>query len=168
MIQRTAWNESMRGEFGYQLFLLMEKNPDVYLLTGDLGYKLFDLHIKHFPERVYNAGAAEQALVDISIGLALCGKIPFVYSITPFLLYRPFESLRTYINRESIKVILIGSGRNKDYHIDGFSHDATDARSVLNLFSNIRQYWPSTKEEIPTVISYALEGSKPSFISLKR
>src|SRR5260221_5103862 len=87
-------------------------------------------------------------MVGIACGLALEGKIPFVYSITPFLLYRPFELLRTYVDHEHIPIKLIGSGRDTDYKHDGYSHDATDVLTIINTLPNIVQYWPEDKETV--------------------
>ena len=161
-------HESMRGYFAYYLHEAMKKNDKIYLIVGDLGYKVFDQHFKDFPDRCINTGAAEMAASGICVGLALEDKIPIFYSITTFLLYRGFECIRNYINHECIPVKLIGSGRDKDYHIDGFSHDATDIKSFLDLLSNIKQYWPENKEEIPTLIEDIIKNQSPSFISLKR
>src|SRR5690554_4733225 len=141
MVER---HPSQRGWFGAELYEQMAKNSDIYLLVGDLGYKVFDRHFNMFPERCINTGASEQALLGIACGLALEGKIAVVYSITPFLLYRPFETLRTYINHENIPVKLIGSGRDTDYAHDGFSHDASDVKGFLDQLPNIKQYWPET------------------------
>jgi len=96
------------------------------------------------------------------------GKTPFFYSITPFLIYRCFETIRTYINHERINVKLVGSGRNDDYKHDGFSHDATDVESFLDQFGNINQYHPDTKEGIPGVLEEMLKSPNPGFISLRR
>lgn len=158
----------MRRTFADCLLEEMQFNKDIFLLMGDLGYKVFDAHIVSFPDRVINCGASEQMMLDVAVGLAQSGKIPFVYSITPFLLYRGFETLRTYINHENVNVKLIGSGRDKDYEIDGFSHDATDVKTILSTLPNIIQYWPSKKEEIKGMIQEMIINNKPSFLSLVR
>jgi transketolase len=146
----------------------MKKNKDIYALTGDLGFIGFDKIRDEFPDRFYNTGAAEQAMMDIAIGLAMSRKIPFVYSITPFLIYRPFEALRTYINHEQIPVQLVGSGRNDDYKHDGFSHHAFDVKAVLDTVPNINRYFPSSKREVGIDMGLMIGSHKPNFLSLSR
>ena len=90
----------MRGWFAYYLHKQMSKNNKIWIITGDLGYKMWDQIRIDFPDRFINTGAAEQAMMGIACGLALEGKIPIVYSISTFLLYRPFETIRNYINQE--------------------------------------------------------------------
>lgn len=158
----------MRGWFAYELYNHMAKNENIWIITGDLGYKLFDYIRKDFPERFINTGAAEQAMIGIAIGLALDGKIPFVYSITTFLLYRPFETIRNYINYEKIPVKLIGSGRNKDYKHDGISHWAKEDKKVMKIFTNIEAAWPKSNYEIPELVNRMVNGNKPYYINLKR
>lgn len=161
-------HESMRGYFGRALYFAMQNDEDIYLLTGDLGYGMFDLHKKDFPERFINVGAAEQTLLDVAVGLSLAGKKPFCYSITPFLIYRPFETIRTYINHESCNVKLIGGGRDGDYERDGWSHHAHDVKGFLDQLKEINQYWPSHKEEVDKVVQHMIQSGRPSFLSLKR
>lgn len=146
----------------------MEKNPNIYLLTGDLGYKIFDIIREKYPERFINCGASEQAMIGIAVGLSYEGKIPFCYSITSFLLARPFEWIRNYLNHEGANVKLVGSGRDRDYAHDEFSHFADDAKDILSLFPNIQTYWPETKEEVAEIVSQMVTSTSPSFISLKR
>lgn len=158
----------MRRTFFKVLYEQMEKNDKIYALTGDLGFGGFDKIRQDFPARFINCGASEIAMLGIAIGLAFEGKIPFVYSITPFLLYRPFEMLRTYVNHEQVPVKLIGSGRDTDYEHDGYSHDATDAKKILDTLPNVKQYWPTDKIYIEKVMEEAVTNGKPTFISLKR
>jgi len=161
-------HDSMRGWFAYELYKQMAKNEKIWLIVGDLGYKAFD-HIKRdFPDRFINCGAAEQAMTGIAAGMALNGKIPVVYSITTFLLYRPFETIRNYINHEKIPVKLIGGGRNKDYEHDGFSHWAEEDKKVLKIFNNINAFWPEKKEEIPSLVSDMINSNAPWYVNLKR
>lgn len=158
----------MRKTFFAELHKRMGKNRDIVALTGDLGYIGFDKIRNDFPDRFINCGASEQAMMGMAVGLALSGKIPVVYSITTFLLYRPFETIRNYINHEKIPVILIGSGRDKDYLHDGFSHWSEEDRRVMRIFKNIQSYWPQTKEEIPQLLADILSSGKPFYINLKR
>lgn len=161
-------HDSMRGWFAYELYQQMKKNKAIYLIVGDLGYRVFDDIRRDFPERFINTGAAEQAMMGIAVGLALEGKIPFVYSITTFLLYRPFETIRTYINHEKLNVKLIGSGRDRDYEHDGISHWSSDAEDIMVLFRNIKKEWPDLKQEIPQLVQEMIETKEPYFLSLRR
>jgi len=168
MINKKEFHQSMRGYFAGALYNLMEKNKDIVVVTGDLGYGLFDKIRDDFPKRFINVGAAEQTLVGIGVGLAMEGKIPVCYSITPFLLYRPFETIRNYVNREKISVILVGGGRGTDYLKDGFSHWAEEDKDVMKLFPNIEPYWPDDKEDIIDLLPKIIEYKKPTYLNLKR
>lgn len=161
-------HNSMRGWFVYELFKRMKTNNNIYVLTGDLGYKMLDSLRYSYPNRVLNVGAAEQAMIGIGIGLSLEGKIPIIYSITTFLLYRPFETIRNYLNHESIPVKLIGGGRDKDYLDHGFCHWAEEDRQVMKIFKNIESRWPETLEEIPSLVDNMVKSDKPWYVNLRR
>jgi len=161
-------HQSMRGWFAYELYKQMAKNDRVWLVAGDLGYKMLDHIKKDFSKRFINCGTAEQSMMGISVGLALSGKIPFVYSITTFLLYRPFETIRNYVNHEKIPVKLIASGRNKDYAHDGISHWAQEDKSVMSILKNIESRWPETLGEIPEIVERMVNDKKPWYLNLRR
>lgn len=160
--------DSMRGWFAYELHKQMLKNPKIWLVTGDLGYGMFDKIKRDFPERFVNVGAAEQSLIGVSIGLSYEGIIPITYSITPFLLYRPFETIRNYINREKVPVVLVGGGRDKDYGHDGFSHWSEEDKQVMKIFPNIISIWPEEKESIPDIFEMILSNPRPYYLNLRR
>ena len=157
----------MRKKFAQLLKEEMEINKNIYLITGDLGYGLWD-EIKYlFKDRFYNVGSSEMAMLGIGIGLALEGKIPFVYSITPFAIYRPFEMIRNYLNHENIPVNIIGGGRDKDYGHLGFSHWAEDDK-ILNNFDNIRIFHPNSEESLGNILKETIYNIKPTYINLKK
>ena len=140
----------MRKLFGSLLYDEMEKNNDIFLITADLGFGVLDKCKHTFSDRFFNTGAAEQLMIGVGIGLAENKKIPICYSITPFLLYRPFEFLRNYVNYENIPVKLVGSGRDKDYIHDGISHWAEDDEKILSALPNIQIFKPLSEIELKT------------------
>lgn len=152
----------MRQKFASELYELMKMDSNIYLITADLGYIMFDRIRDAFPARFFNVQAAEQAMLDIAVGFALNGKIPVVYSITPFLLFRPFESIRNYVNKENIPVVLVGSGRDHDYEHDGFSHDGSDDE-IIKCFENI-EFIKSDDFDLKDI----LYKGKPVYLNLKR
>lgn len=162
------YSQNFRRIFADEVYKRMAKNDKIWVVVGDLGYGVWDAVRRDFPKKFVNIGAAEQSLVGIGIGLALKGQIPIVYSITPFLLYRPFETIRNYIHHEKIPVKLIGSGRDNDYLIDGYSHWSTEDRQVMKIFNQIRSYWPKNIAEIPKLVDIMLKDNDPFYINLKK
>lgn len=158
----------MRKEFFLELFEYMKTDERIMILTGDLGYGLLDQIRQEYPDRFINCGAAEQTMLDVAVGMTYEGKIPFVYSITPFLLYRPFETLRTYVNHEKLHMVLVGSGRDLDYHEDGFTHHATDDKLIMRDLPNINCLWPETGSNMKQIIYDVLKFKRPSYINLTR
>ena len=161
-------HESQRGYFAYELHKQMQQNRDIWLLCGDLGFGMFDEHFRDYTDRCINTGAAEHTMMCMAVGLAMEGKIPFCYSITPFLIYRPFEVLRNYVNHEKLNVKLIASGRDEEYEDDGFSHHSEEAKKVMDIFGNIRKYWPDNKKNVPHLVRKMVEEKGPAVISLRR
>jgi|TARA_R110002050_G_scaffold32108_3_gene82796 transketolase len=156
----------MRKEFASFLHEEMSHNEKIILLTGDLGYGLWDKVRLDYPDRFYNVMSSEQLMIGTAVGLAMEGFIPLAYSITPFLLYRPFELLRNYLHHEQIPVKLIGGGRDKDYGYLGFSHWAEEDIKVLSTLENIQLYKP--KEGSNLIYKEFLYNEKPSYLNLSR
>ena len=97
----------MRNIFISELVNQAKKNPDIYLITGDLGYRSFEVFSSQFPDRFINCGVAENNMVGIGAGLALTGKKVFLYSIIPFLVFRSFEQIRNNITGDKIVEFLV-------------------------------------------------------------
>ena len=154
----------MRKQFAELLHTIMTENEKIILLTADLGYGMFDKIREDFPNRFYNVGASEQLMIGVAVGLTYTGKIPVCYSITPFLLYRPFEMIRNYVNHEKAPIKLIGGGRNKDYAHDGFTHHADDDTEVMSIFKNIK----CVKQNDFTGVKEHILSDEPVYINLIR
>lgn len=162
-------HNSFRGYFAYELHQQMKKNPDIRVITADLGWGMFDAIKEDYPDRFINVGASEQVMLGIGVGMALKGLIPFCYSITPFLLYRPAEWIKNYLHHEKIPVKLVGAGVGKDYLEDGFTHWSEEPyNTIVSSWPNIQQFYPETKEEVPAMVREMITNKKPSFLHLHR
>lgn len=162
-------HNSMRGWFAAALYEQMLADHNIYLLTADLGFGMLDEIRRDFPQQFINFHASEQAMVGAAIGMALQGRKPFCYSITPFLLYRPFEWIRNYLHHEQIPVRLVGAGMDGDYQHDGFTHHAYDAKQVLACVPNVKVLLPEHKEQIPLMVdAMCADDAPPSFLALRR
>ena len=87
--------------------------------------------------------------------------------MTPFLLYRPFEIIRTLVDHEKIPIILAAAGRDKDYGSAGFSHWATDDKAHLSGFDNIKKCWPNEKE-LEEMFNEIINSDVPYYVNLSR
>ena len=154
----------MRRRFGKIISQLAEKDEKIYVIVGDIGYRVFDEFRDKFPNRFINMGICEQSIISVASGMALEGLKPWIYTITPFLIERPFEQIKLDIDQQNVNVNLVGFA---DYPTLGPTHTEKNAKKLMKLFNNIESFFPSDGDETEKMIlqAYAREG--PSFISLK-
>lgn len=158
----------MRNFFGQLMAETLAKDENVYLLTGDLGFGVLNKSREVAPERTFNVGAAEQLMLGAAVGLTHNNKIPVCYSITPFVIFRPYEWLRNYLDHEGAPVKLVGSGRDKDYGHLGFSHWAVDDEAALKAFPNIKIYKPNNEDELKSIWHEFIYSNEPCYLNIKR
>ena len=158
----------MRNTFAKLLHNEMYLNTNLRLITADLGYGILDNIKRDHWEVFYNVGAAEQLMAGVAVGMAQEGLTPVCYSMSSFVLYRPFEILRNYLNHEGSNVKLVGSGRDQDYEHDGISHWAHDDEAVLASLPNIKIYKPTDIEELNTMFPEFINSAGPAYLNLKR
>ena len=154
----------MRRRFGKIISDLADRDNKIYLISGDIGYRIFDeFRLKH-SNRFLNIGICEQSMIGVSAGMALEGLQPWVYTITPFLIERPFEQVKLDINQQNLNVKLVGYA---DYPSLGPTHSELDGKKLMRNFKNIKSYFPKNGDETEEVILKAYKDNGPSFISLK-
>lgn len=158
----------MRKRFTELLAQQIEKDNNISLITADLGFKMWDSIERNNPSNYIQLGSSEQLMVGIAVGMAYSGKIPVCYSISTFLLNRPFEWIRNYVNYENLPIKLVGSGRDYDYAHDGWTHWPVDDEKVLTAFDNIKIYKPNSVEELESVFEEFITSKQPCYLNLKR
>lgn len=154
----------MRRQFGKTIVTLAERDEKLVLLIGDVEQEMTEFK-KRFPDRFYNLGLCEQTMISIAAGMALEGLRPVVYSITPFLLERPFEQIKIDIDEQNLPVMLVGYA---DYPIHGPTHRPLNAQGLVALFKNIVGYFPNGSVATKRAMLRAFANGGPAFISLKK
>jgi len=154
----------MRRTFGKVITELARTDEKICLLVGDIGYRVFDEFRQEHPKQFINMGICEQSLIGVSAGLALEGLKPWVYTITPFLIERPFEQIKLDIDQQNVNVNLVGFA---DYPTLGPTHSELDAKAMMGLFGNISSFFPRNGRETEEATLDAYKKSGPTFISLK-
>lgn len=135
-------------------------------LTGDLGFNALEPVAEAFGDRFINAGVAEQNMVGVAAGLARAGMRPFVYSIAPFAVFRPFEQIRNDICLHNLPVTLIGNGGGFGYGVMGPTHHALEDYGVLGTLPNMLSLVPAFDEDVPACLERAARRSGPAYLRL--
>jgi transketolase len=113
------------------------------LLTADLGFMALEPFIEAFPNRFFNVGVAEQNMVGLATGLAEAGMVPFVYSIAPFAVLRPYEFIRNGPLLHGLPVRIVGIGGGMEYGPNGISHYALEDVALMRAQPNMTVVVPA-------------------------
>ena len=154
----------MRRRFGKVITELADRDASIIVLVGDIGYRVFDEFREKHPDRFINLGICEQSMIGVSAGMALEGLKPWVYTITPFLIERPFEQVKLDIDQQNVNVKLVGFA---DYSTLGPTHAELNGEKLMQLFDNITPLFPKDGDETQSMVYEAYEKNGPAFISLK-
>jgi|TARA_B100000315_G_scaffold152158_1_gene140981 transketolase len=154
----------LRRRFGKVITELADRDERIYVLVGDIGYRVFDEFREKHSDRFINMGICEQSMIGVSAGMALEGLKPWVYTITPFLIERPFEQVKLDIDQQNVNVKLVGFA---DYPTLGPTHSELNGQKLMQLFTNITSFFPKDGNETQDMIFEAYDKDGPAFISLK-
>ena len=154
----------MRRRFGKVITELADRDENIVVLVGDIGYRVFDEFREKYPDRFINLGICEQSMIGVSAGMALEGLKPWVYTITPFLIERPFEQVKLDIDQQNVNVKLVGFA---DYSTLGPTHAELNGEKLMQFFTNITSLFPKDGDETQSMVYEAYEKNGPAFISLK-
>lgn len=154
----------MRKAFGNTIVKLAEKDSKIVLLTGDVEQEMEDFKSK-FPDRFYNLGMCEQTITGLAAGLAVSGFRPVIYSITPFVIERPFEQVKIDIDEQNLPVIMIGYS---DYPTHGPTHRPLNPERLATVFKNLMCFFPTDSKSAEKAILDAYLMYTPAMIFLKK
>lgn len=158
----------MRNTFLKTLIEEAKKNPDIYLITPDLGFGILEPFKEMFPQRFINTGIAEQNAVGVAAGLALNGKLAYVYSIIPFAVARPYEQIKVDCSYMNTRVRIVGVGAGFSYGAAGATHHALEDLAVMRALPNMTVTAPGSLNETEAIVRYSASCPGPMYIRLAK
>lgn len=156
----------MRKELSQSLLQLAQTNNDFVFLTGDLGFMAFEELEKKLGERFINMGISEQNMMSVAATFAHDGLIPFVYSIAPFVVCRPFEQTRNEIGLHNKAVKIIANGGGYGYGIMGSTHHCLEDIALMRSIQNMKIFVPTFNDDVHEVIDMMVEDKHPNYLRL--
>lgn len=151
----------MRDTFVATLLELAKADPNVHLVTGDLGFGVLKPYWEQLPDQFTNAGIAEQNMTSFAAGMALEGKTVFTYSIGNFPTLRALEQIRNdcAYHEANVKIVCVGGGFV--YGSLGMSHHATEDLAVMRALPNVTVMAPAdpVQAQLATEAIYAHPGT---------
>lgn len=156
----------MRDTYLNTLYDLAVKDNDVVSMVADNGLIVYDDFRRDFPERYFNFGISEGNMVAAAAGMASCGKIPFIYTISAFLAYRAYEFIRDDVCFQNQNVKIVGIGTGMTYSTLGPTHHTTEDIGLLRGLPNLIVFSPATRKELSWIMQETYRIKGPVYIRL--
>ncbi|MEH1926366.1 transketolase family protein [Nostoc sp.] len=156
----------MRTAFIKTLCELAKTDERIWLLCGDLGYSVLESFAQDFPQRFVNVGVAEQNMIGIATGLAISGKVVFIYSIANFPTLRCLEQIRNDVcyHNANVKIVAVGAGFTYGSH--GYSHHGIEDMAILRTLPNMTIIAPGDPIETELATKAMLDLKSPCYMRL--
>lgn len=141
-------------------------DPRIFLITPDLGFSVLERFRDEFPDRFLNVGVAEQNAIGIAAGLALSGRLVYVYSIIPFVTMRCFEQVRLDLAYMNSNVRLVGVGAGLSYGTAGATHHALEDIAIMRALPNMTVCCPGDPVEVEELTRCSFKHQGPIYFRL--
>ena len=132
---------------GYAITEIAAEDDRILTLPADL-YNVQAEFRKAFPDRYVELGIAETNSVSLAAGLASCGYVPYIFSMSPFGMLKCAEQWRTDVDYNHLPVRLVGrlSGLAMGYF--GTSHYAVEDIAIARTMANTTVVAPADSNAV--------------------
>jgi transketolase len=156
----------MRNAFADEITRLAREDERVFLLSGDIGNRLFDGYKASTPDRFLNCGVAEANMTGVAAGLAMAGLRPVTYTIVPFVTTRCLEQIRVDLCYQDLPVVIAGVGGGLSYASLGGTHHSLEDIALLRALPGMTVVCPGDAHEVRAALRAALAHDGPVYLRL--
>lgn len=158
-----------REGYGKALAKIGAEQQNVVVMDADLAKSTKSYEFcKHYPERFFNMGIAEQSLMGTAAGLAASGKTVFASTFAIFATGRAFEQIRNSIAYPKLNVKIAASHAGLTVGEDGASHQAIVDLAIMRSLPNMTVIAPADGVEAEKAVFAAAEHEGPVYLRLGR
>lgn len=159
----------MRPAFGQALVDIGRERKEVVVLSADVSNSDHSYMFQEtFPDRFFNVGIADQALVDIAVGFALTGKIPFVNTFAFLFATRALEMVRTHLCYGETNVKLMGAYAGLSDSFDGPTHHSITDIAIMRSLPNMTVVVPADPTALRKLLPQVADSKGPVFMRIGR
>ncbi len=160
---------AVREGYGRALAAYGAMNLDVVVLDADTSSSTLSCYFaERFPDRFFNVGIAEPCMVDVAVGLALGGKIPFVNAFAALLSLRAMEQIRTCVCYARTNVKLASSYAGLSDFKDGPTHHAITDLALMRALPGMTVIVPADAAEAAAWVPLVAAYDGPVYLRLSR
>lgn len=160
--------ESTRIAFMQALDEIMSQDPRVVMVSADSVsvFRAGELQ-KKYPDRIFEAGIAEQDAVMIAAGLASTGMIPFVCAYAGFLTMRACEQMRTFVGYPHLNIKFFGAnGGMFSGEREGVTHQFFEDIGIMRAVAGYTVIAPADARQARRAVHAAYETKGPVYCRL--
>ncbi len=159
---------TMRDSFWNEIYRLAQNDPDIFVISADMGAPALDQFRENLPDQFINSGIAEQNTIAVAAGMAMEGKKVFAYAIAPFISLRCFEQIKVTLSMMNIPVTIVGVGAGFSYDDSGPTHHSVEDISVLRTLPNMTVQLPCDNRQAEYFAKVSCSMKSPNYIRLDR
>jgi transketolase len=160
---------SMREAYGRALAEYGALNPQVVALDVDTSAStLSSFFAQKFPERFFNIGIAEPCMVDVAVGLALGGFLPFINGFASILSLRALEQVRTCVCYARTNVKIAASYAGLSDFKDGATHYSISDLANMRALPGMTVIVPADAAEAAAWVPLVAEFDGPVYLRISR
>jgi transketolase len=156
----------MRKQFVATSERILEEDPRLFILLGDIGVFAFRNSLQKYPDRVLNIGILEQATVSVAAGLAKEGFIPLFHSIAPFVVERAFEQIKVDFGYQKLGGNFVSVGASYDYASLGCTHHCPGDVGILATIPGMEVVVPGHPQEYDLLFQQSYANGNPTYYRL--
>lgn len=161
--------KAIRDAYGESLLKYGAENTNVVALDADVsGSTKSAVFGKQFPDRFYNCGISESAMVGMAAGMAINGKIPFVNTFAVFLTTLGAIGARAFMSYQNLNIKFMGGYGGLSDAYDGASHQALEDIATMRALPNLTVMVASDEIITDWMVKTAIDVNGPMYIRLSR
>ncbi|MEU8421314.1 transketolase [Micromonospora sp. NPDC048835] len=150
-----------------ELTEMARQDDRILCLEADLGGQRHPFADAH-PDRFFNLGIAEAAMIDIAVSLASAGYRPFVSTFATFAVLRAGESMKLGLGYLGAPVTIVAPYAGVSGGWLGTTHHCLEDFAVVQSMPGIALAAPYGADETRAVLHNALAEGRPHYIRLGR